>query len=142
MGDWFLYVVLAGMIGLMFMNSRKRKKQLAEVKASIVPGAQIILHSGITGRVVSIDNDRVVLESTPGTKLTVVSGAVRGLDSWSGAESAEKPAVAAKSSSAAKPAAAKPAAKPAAKTASAAKPAAKRTTAAAKKTSTTKPAAK
>ena len=138
MGDWFLYVVLAGMIGLMFMNSRKRKKQLAEVKASIVPGAQVVLHSGITGRVVSIDNDRVVIESTPGTKLTVVAGAVRGLDNWSGAEAASKPAVAAKSV-AAKPAAAKPAAK----TAPAAKPAVKRnTTTAAKKTSATKPAAK
>lgn len=100
MGDWFIYVVLAGMIGLMFFNSRKRKKQLADLKSSIKVDASVILHSGISGRVISIDGDRMVIESTPGTKLTVLQGAVRGLDSWS----APKPA-------AAKPAATKPAAK-------------------------------
>lgn len=86
MGDWFIYVVLAGMIGLMFFNSRKRKKQLEELRASIKVGASVILHSGISGRIVSADGDRLVIESTPGTKLTVLQGAVRGLDSWSGAK--------------------------------------------------------
>jgi preprotein translocase subunit YajC len=83
MGDWFIYVVLAGMIGLMFFNSRKRKRQLDELKSSIKVGASVVLHSGITGTVTAIDGDRLVIESTPGTKLKVLQGAVRGLDSWS-----------------------------------------------------------
>ena len=103
MGDWFIYVVLAGMIGLMFFNSRKRKKQLEDLKSSIKVGASVVLHSGITGTVTSIDGDRLVIESTPGTKLKVLQGAVRGLDSWSSA----KPA--ATKASASKPAAKKPA---------------------------------
>jgi preprotein translocase subunit YajC len=88
MGDWFIYVVLAGMIGLMFFNSRKRKKQLAELRESIKVGASVVLHSGITGRIVSMEGDRLVLESTPGTNLSVLQGAVRGIDSWSGAKPA------------------------------------------------------
>lgn len=118
MQDWFLYVVLAGMLGLMFMNSRKRKKQLAELKSSIVVGASVILHSGISGRIVSVDGDRMVIESTPGTKLTVLAGAVRGLDSWS-APAAAKPAAKAVAAKPVAKTAAKPAAKAGAKPATA-----------------------
>ena len=91
MGDWFIYVVLAGMIGLMFFNSRKRKRQLEELKSSIKVGASVVLHSGITGTVTAIDGDRLVVESTPGTKLKVLQGAVRGLDSWSSAKTSAAP---------------------------------------------------
>ena len=99
MGDWFIYVVLAGMIGLMFFNSRKRKKQVEELKASIKVGASVVLHSGIVGRVVSTEGDRLILESTPGTKLTVLQGAVRGIDSWA---APAKPAAAVKTAPATK----------------------------------------
>lgn len=105
--DLFLFVVLAGMIALMYFNSRKRKRQLAELKDSIKVGAQVILHSGIVGKVVSKDADRLVIETTPGTKLTVVDGAVRGLDSWKGVGVAKAaPAKPATKSAAKKPTAA------------------------------------
>ncbi|MEN9752508.1 MAG: hypothetical protein RL670_199 [Actinomycetota bacterium] len=124
MNEWFLYVVLALMIGMMFINSRKRKKQLAELKATIVVGAQVILHSGITGRIVAQDGDRLVLETTPGVKLAVLQGAVRGLDSWKPTFAASK---AAPKTAAKKPAAAKTATKPAAKKPAAKKAAPKKT---------------
>ncbi|MEY4437315.1 MAG: hypothetical protein RL100_779 [Actinomycetota bacterium] len=111
--DLFLVAALAVLIAMMFFNSRKRKKQMQELQDSLKVGTNVILHSGITGTLVSIDEKRAVLETTPGTKISVVKGAIRGIDTDAPAKPAAK--------SAAKPAAAKPAAKkPAAK-----KPAAK-----------------
>jgi len=119
--DIFLVVALAVLIAMMFLSSRKRKKQAADLLSSVKVGSYVILHSGITGKVVSIDGDRAVIESTPGTKIAFLKGAIRSVDA-SAPKTPEKPAAkaATKSSASApvsktvtkKPAAAK---KPAAK---------------------------
>ncbi|MFM6971782.1 MAG: preprotein translocase subunit YajC [Rhodoluna sp.] len=115
--DLFLVVALAVLIAFMFMNSRKRKKQVQELQSSIKVGASVMLHSGIVGKVVSVDGDRMVLESTPGTKLTVVKAAVRSIDASASAATA-KTTPAGKKPAAAKSASKTPAKKPAAKKAS------------------------
>ncbi len=110
--DVFLVIALAVLIAMMFMSSRKRKKQAETLLSSVKVGSSVVLHSGITGTIVSIDGDRAVIETTPGTKIAFLKGAIRTV------EAAVKPVA---EKSAAKPAAKKPAAKkPAAK-----KPAAK-----------------
>lgn len=76
----FIYVALAVLIAMMFNNSRKRKKQMSELQSKIVEGATVTLYSGIIGQIVSITDDRMVLESTPGTKLTVAKAAIRSVD--------------------------------------------------------------
>ena len=121
--DIFLLVALAFIIGMMYFNGRKRKKQQADMQAGIKVGAYVLLHSGILGTIVSQDEKSVVIETTPGTKLTVLKGAVRSIE-----EAPKKPA--APKVSAAKPSAksttaAKSVAKPAAKKPAAKKPAAK-----------------
>lgn len=104
--DLFLVIALGFIIFMMFFNGRKRKKAQAEMQAGIKVGAYVLLHSGILGSIVSLDDKSVVIETTPGTKLTVLKGAVRSIE-----EAPKKPA-------AAKPAAKKAVAKkPAAKTA-------------------------
>lgn len=118
--DVFLVVALAILIAMMFMSSRKRKKQAAELLASVKVGSNVVLHSGITGKIVSVDGDRAVIETTPGTKIAFLKGAIRSVEAASA-----KPAPAEKSADT-KPAVAKPAAKkPAAKKPAAKKPAAK-----------------
>ena len=112
-----LYVALGAMIVLMVFNSRKRKKAAADLQQSIQPGATVMLTSGIYGNVVSIDDARAVIETTPGTRITVNRLAIRQVEKSFALETA-KPAVAKA------PAAKKPAAKPTAKVA--AKPAAKK----------------
>ncbi|MEN9715149.1 MAG: hypothetical protein RJA35_616 [Actinomycetota bacterium] len=162
--DFIMYGLIAVMVFMMFRSSRKRKKQAAEMQAQLVPGAKVVLHSGIVGKVLSIDDQNLVIE-TAGSKLEVMKGAVRSISVWEAKEEvaaeapkAEAPKAEAPKAGAAKPAAAKasvakaPVAKPAAKpaaankpaTASAAKPAAKKPAAAkpAVKTTTAKPAAK
>ena len=120
--DLFLVIALAFIIGMMFVNGRKRKKAQAEMQSAIKVGAYVLLHSGILGTIVSLDEKNAVVETTPGTQLTIVKGAVRSVE--------EAPKKAAAPKAATKPAAksttaAKPAAKPAAKKPAAKKPAAK-----------------
>lgn len=115
--DLFLVVALAVLIAMMFLNSRKRKKQMQELQDSLKAGVKVVLHSGITGKLVSVDGTRAVIETTPGTKLAILKGAIRGIDADAPAtpvaKTAEKPAAkpAAKKPVAKKPAAKKPAAK-------------------------------
>jgi preprotein translocase subunit YajC len=117
--DIFLLVALAFIIFMMYFNGRKRKKVQADMQAGIKVGAYVLLHSGILGTIVSLDEKNVVVETTPGTKLTVVKGAVRSIEEAPKKPAAAKPAVAKSttaSKTAAKPAAKKPVAKkPAAK---------------------------
>ena len=116
--DLFLVIALGFVIFMMFMNSRKRKKAQAEMQAGIKVGAYVLLHSGILGTIASQDEKNLVIETTPGTKLTVLKGAVRSVE--------EAPKKAAAKTAAAKPATAtKTAAKPAATKPVAKKPAAK-----------------
>ena len=117
--DLFLVIALGFIIFMMFFNGRKRKKAQAEMQAGIKVGAYVLLHSGILGTIVSQDEKSLVLETTPGTKLTVLKGAVRSIE-----EAPKKPA-AAKPAAAKSTTASKTAAKPAAKKPVAKKPAAK-----------------
>ena len=117
--DLFLVIALGFIIFMMFFNGRKRKKAQAEMQAGIKVGAYVLLHSGILGSIVSLDEKSLVLETTPGVKLTVLKGAVRSI------EEAPKKAAAAKPAAAKSTTAAKTAAKPAAKKPVAKKPAAK-----------------
>ncbi len=157
MDNLFLIVALAFIIVMMYVNGRKRKKAAAELQDGMKVGSTVLLHSGIVGAITSIEDTKIVVETTPGTKLTVLKAAVRSIEA--AAKPAAKTAVAsakpvvkatpaAKPATSAKPAAAKPAA--AAKTATAAKPTAKKPAAkpatsakpAAAKSTTAKPAAK
>jgi preprotein translocase subunit YajC len=118
--DIFLLVALAFIIFMMWFNGRKRKKVQADMQAGIKVGAYVLLHSGILGTIVSLDDKSVIIETTPGTQLTVVKGAVRSIEEAPKKPAAKKPA-AAKSTTASKtatpaakkPVAKKPAAKPA-----------------------------
>ena len=77
MDSIILFGLLAVLIVFMFRNNKKRKQQADELQASIAVGANVMLTSGIYGRVTKIDGDRLVIETTPGTSLSVIKLAVR-----------------------------------------------------------------
>ena len=103
------------MILFMVMSNKKRKKQADALQTSIAVGATVMLTSGIYGKVIAIDGDKITIESTPGTKLSVNKLAVRSVEAAKAETKAEAPQkkTVAKSAtaSAAKTAAKKPAAK-------------------------------
>lgn len=101
-----MVAVLALMVVFMIRNSRKQKADREALVEKVVKGANVMTTSGIFGKIVSIDveENEIVLETTPGTKLRIHRQAVTTvIDKSTPAESAP--------ASAAKPAAKKPATK-------------------------------
>jgi preprotein translocase subunit YajC len=121
-----LLVILAVFLAFIIFSNSRRAKQAKALEASVAVGAQVIMLGGIKGKIVSILDDTVIVESTPGTRIEFLKAAVRTV----------VPA-----SLEAKPATATPKAKakPAAKTATS-KPAAPKKAAAPKTTATKKTA--
>jgi len=76
----FLFVALALVGVMLFYSSRKRKKQAEQLRTEVVKGAQVMLTSGIYGKVTQVKDDRIVLETAPGQALTVAIGAVRNIE--------------------------------------------------------------
>jgi preprotein translocase subunit YajC len=73
----YLFLALAGaMIVFMVLSSRKRKAQAAEMATKVLPGAKVMLTSGIYGDVVSVDSDRITIKSAGNSTLEVAKGAV------------------------------------------------------------------
>lgn len=79
-----LMVVLAILVGLMFWNSRKRMQKMKEEQAAkarqTVPGAEVMLNSGLYGTIVSYDPDNLdqpaEVEIAPGVVIKVHSQAI------------------------------------------------------------------
>jgi preprotein translocase subunit YajC len=68
-----MLAVLAVLIFFMFRNSRKRNADARELQSKVQPGAKVMTNFGVFGTILSIDEDenQVLLETSPGTVLTV-----------------------------------------------------------------------
>lgn len=77
MGNPTLLVVMVIVIAFFFFwswrNNRKRQRAEAEKSSQLVKGVEIMTNSGIFGTIESIDleNNKVVLETSPGNFLTI-----------------------------------------------------------------------
>jgi preprotein translocase subunit YajC len=122
-----LVVILAVFLAFIIFSNSRRAKQAKALEASLAVGVQVIMLGGIKGKVVSIIDDNVIVESTPGTRIAFLKGAVRTVVP----ASLDAKAVAVAPKAKAKPADTKPAAKKSAapKTTATKKPAAPKTTA-------------
>jgi preprotein translocase subunit YajC len=107
-----LVLILAVFVAFLFFSSRKRKKQAETLSETVKVGANVVMLGGITGKIVAINNDTVVIESTPGTKIEFMKAAVRNVTAPKEEVAVQAPA---KKAPAKKPAATKSA--PAKKTA-------------------------
>jgi len=101
-----MVAVLALMVIFMIRNSRKQKADREALVAKVVKGANVMTTSGIFGTILSIDveQNEILLETTPGTKLRIHRQAVTSVVEKSA------PVVAAKTAES-KPATTKPATK-------------------------------
>jgi len=101
LNNLFPIILIGGMVVFMVISGRKRKAQAAELAAKVLPGASVMLTSGIYGEVLTVTDDRITLISADSSKLEVAKGAVvRVVENASVSKPAAK-----------KPAAKKPAAK-------------------------------
>jgi len=77
MSDTLFFFLALTFLGVwIFISGRNRKKAAEKLRSEVVKGASVMLTSGIFGKIVSVKDDRVELETAPGQKLTVAIGAV------------------------------------------------------------------
>ena len=93
----FLFIALAFLGAMLFYSSNKRKKAAKTLQAQVVKGAYVMLTSGIYGKITAVLEKRIELETAPGQKMLVATGAVRSVE--------EEPKKSKPATSAAKPAA-------------------------------------
>lgn len=76
--QYAMLAILAVLIFFMFRNGQKRKKDLAALRSSIVPGATVMTNFGLFGSIVSIDENenKTQLEIAPGVVVGVHSQAI------------------------------------------------------------------
>ncbi|MEL0320068.1 MAG: preprotein translocase subunit YajC [Aquiluna sp.] len=74
--DVLLLAVLALMIVFLVTQNRRRKKEVEAMQSSLEVGSQVVLHAGIMGKVLSVSEEELEIESVKGTKLRVLRGAV------------------------------------------------------------------
>lgn len=65
-------------VGLLFMNSRARKRQAESTafRQSLEPGQEVMTASGLFGTVVAVDGDRVTLASAGGGETVWLNAAI------------------------------------------------------------------
>jgi preprotein translocase subunit YajC len=65
-----LLIVLAFWL-LVIRPTRKRQHEMNRIQSSVAVGSEVMLGSGIYGRVVSLGDDTLELEVSPGTRVKV-----------------------------------------------------------------------
>ncbi|MCX8530292.1 MAG: preprotein translocase subunit YajC [Rhodoluna sp.] len=70
-----VYIAMFAVLGLMWNNSRKRKKAALELQSNLVAGTEVMLTSGIFATIVAINEDRATVSSGTST-LVVAKGAI------------------------------------------------------------------
>ena len=68
-----MFAALALMLFLSFRRAKKAQQQAAQMRSRLTPGMEVMTAAGIFGTVVAVDepNQRVTLETSPGTRLDV-----------------------------------------------------------------------
>ncbi|CAB4894343.1 unannotated protein [freshwater metagenome] len=89
----FLFLALAFFGAMLFYSSNRRKKAAKTLQSQVVKGAYVMLTSGIFGKITAVLDNRLELETAPGQKMLVATGAVRSIEEES---QKSKPAASAK----------------------------------------------
>ena len=75
--DLLFFAIIAAFLLFIIYSNKKKKEAAIKLSNSVVVGAKVVMLSGITGKISSITEETVIVESSPGTKLEFLKGAVR-----------------------------------------------------------------
>lgn len=62
----FLPILLLLFVALMFNSQRKRQRQFSQMQSSLQVGQEVVTTAGLHGRVLELDDEVAVLETSPG----------------------------------------------------------------------------
>ena len=85
MGDWTMILMLGGLLLVMYFvmirPQKKQEKEQTDMRNNLAVGDEITTIGGIIGKIVSIKEETLVLEtSRDGTKIRILKSAVRNVD--------------------------------------------------------------
>jgi len=72
----FYALIILAFYFLLIRPQRRRQRELTSTRSALEPGAEVMLTSGIYGRVVSLEEETIHLEVAPGSVLKVARAAV------------------------------------------------------------------
>jgi preprotein translocase subunit YajC len=72
----FIALLVLAFYFLILRPQRKRQQAMQQTMNAISPGTRVMLGSGLFGTVISVGPRQVVLETSPGTELTVLKQAI------------------------------------------------------------------
>lgn len=84
-GDWTSMLLLIGImvvfVLVMIIPQRKRDKKIRAMLEAVKVGDKIRTIGGIYGKIVSINDDRVIIETAEGTQIEFAKGAISTVES-------------------------------------------------------------
>lgn len=75
-GALFIIVAFAAMWAVIILPQQRRARRHDVLVASLAVGDEVVTAGGIVGTVTELDDDELVLETVPGTRLRLVRAAV------------------------------------------------------------------
>jgi preprotein translocase subunit YajC len=96
--EYSLLIIMAVFLAFIVFSNKKRANAAKQLESSVTVGSNVMMLGGIKGKVVSVLEDTVIVETTPGTRIEFVKAAVRAVvaPSLEVAPKAVKPAASAK----------------------------------------------
>jgi preprotein translocase subunit YajC len=75
--DYSLLIILAAFLAFIIFSNKKRANAAKQLAESVAVGSEVVMLGGIKGKIVSILEDTVIVETTPGNRIEFVKAAVR-----------------------------------------------------------------
>ncbi len=80
MGNLVVMAPILIMVAVLFFMSRGEKKKRAQLESQLKKGDRVVTRSGLIGTLSALGDRTVRLEIAPGVTVTMLKGAVEGLD--------------------------------------------------------------
>lgn len=71
----FVLILVVGWL-LLMRPQRQRQQRMAEIRAALQPGTEVMMAGGLFGTIVEVNEDSVVVQAAPGVELQYVKDAV------------------------------------------------------------------
>lgn len=75
--EYSLLIIMAVFLAFIVFSNKKRANAAKQLESSVTVGSNVMMIGGIKGKVVSVLDDTLIVETTPGTRIEFVKAAVR-----------------------------------------------------------------
>ena len=84
-GNWtsmiIMVLIMVVFVVIMIVPQKKREKKIKEMLNNMKPGNKVRTIGGIYGKIIAVNDDRVIVESAEGTQIEFAKGAISTVES-------------------------------------------------------------